>query len=198
MRERVLAAAEREFLERGYREASLAGIANRAGFTKGAVYSNFASKQDLLAAMLSDRSAQLSRSALDRLTRREPTDRAVLAERAADVLAREVVANQEWNRLLTELALHAAADPDAARSYADFRRAQRDAVARALAERAAGLGLRTGADLDGAAFLLVTTMSALAIEHAADPRSVGRKRIASALGTVLAALIDAASEPQGP
>jgi len=198
VRERVLASAESEFLERGYREASLAGIANRAGFTKGAVYSNFASKQDLLAAILSDRSERLSHSALDRLTRRGPGDPAVLAERAADVLAREVIAHQEWNRLLTELALHAAADPDAARSYAGFRQAQRDAVARALTERGPDLGLRPDADLDGAAFLLVTTMTALAIEHAADPRSVGRKRIASALGTVLAALIDAASEPQGP
>lgn len=197
VRERILAAAEREFIERGYAGANLASIARRAGFTKGAVYSNFESKQSLLTAMLSDRSARVSRSALSRLARAGARD-ADLAERAADLLAGEVIANREWNRLLTELALHAAEDPEAARGYADFRQAQRMALARALADNSAALGLRPDADLDGPAFLLVTTMTAMAIERAADPRTVSRRRIASALTTVLTALIEQAAEPQGP
>lgn len=194
VRRRILAAAEREFIERGYGGASLAGIARRAGFTKGAVYSNFESKQRLLTAMLSERSARVSSSALDRLTAAH-ADAAALAECAGDLLAGEVVANREWNRLLTELALHASTDAEAARSYADFRRAQRDELARALADHGSQLGLRADADMDGAAFLLVTTMTAMAIERAADPRAVDRGRIASALATVLAALIAQASDP---
>ncbi|MGB6072667.1 MAG: TetR family transcriptional regulator, partial [Rhodococcus sp. (in: high G+C Gram-positive bacteria)] len=44
VRDRLLAAAADEFTERGYAAAKLTDIADRAGFTKGAVYSNFESK----------------------------------------------------------------------------------------------------------------------------------------------------------
>ncbi|MGO9457294.1 MAG: TetR/AcrR family transcriptional regulator [Acidimicrobiales bacterium] len=46
-REHLLAAAAEVFAHRGYHEATLEEIAAAAGFTKGAVYSNFASKEDL-------------------------------------------------------------------------------------------------------------------------------------------------------
>lgn len=51
VRTTLLDAAEVEFLEHGYHEASLARIAAAAGFTKGAIYSNFESKEDLLLAV---------------------------------------------------------------------------------------------------------------------------------------------------
>ncbi len=47
-REALLIAAERAFEERPISEVTLAEIARNAGFTKGAVYSNFDSKIDLL------------------------------------------------------------------------------------------------------------------------------------------------------
>ncbi len=46
-REHLLAAAAEVFAHRGYHEATLEEIAAAAGFTKGAVYSNFAGKEDL-------------------------------------------------------------------------------------------------------------------------------------------------------
>src|SRR4030081_3736477 len=48
----LLDAAERLWAERGIRGASLDDIANTAGLTKGAVYSNFTGKTDLLLALL--------------------------------------------------------------------------------------------------------------------------------------------------
>src|SRR3954451_4005791 len=48
----LLDAAEHLWAERGIRGASLDEIAARAGLTKGAVYSNFASKSDLVLALL--------------------------------------------------------------------------------------------------------------------------------------------------
>lgn len=48
----LLDAAERLWAERGIRGASLDEIAARAGLTKGAVYSNFASKAELVLALL--------------------------------------------------------------------------------------------------------------------------------------------------
>lgn len=51
-REALLGAAERLWAERGIHGASLDDIASAAGLTKGAVYSNFAGKTDLLLALL--------------------------------------------------------------------------------------------------------------------------------------------------
>ncbi|MFI9586213.1 TetR/AcrR family transcriptional regulator [Streptomyces sp. NPDC052236] len=53
-RTRVLAAARDEFTERGFRDAKIDGIADRAGLTRGAVYSNFPGKRALYFAVLAD------------------------------------------------------------------------------------------------------------------------------------------------
>jgi AcrR family transcriptional regulator len=51
-REKVLAAARAEFMERGFRAAKIDAIAERAELTRGAVYSNFPSKRALYFAVL--------------------------------------------------------------------------------------------------------------------------------------------------
>jgi AcrR family transcriptional regulator len=64
----VLAAALDEFVARGYQDASVEGIAARAGMTKGAVYYWFANKEDLandLQRELWDRLGREAQSAID-------------------------------------------------------------------------------------------------------------------------------------
>jgi AcrR family transcriptional regulator len=51
-RERLLKAAAELFRRQGYAGASLEAVAEAAGFTKGAVYSNFATKVDLYIALM--------------------------------------------------------------------------------------------------------------------------------------------------
>ncbi|WP_089208657.1 TetR/AcrR family transcriptional regulator [Streptosporangium subroseum] len=53
-RAKVLAAARDEFTERGFRDAKIDGIAERARLTRGAVYSNFPGKRALYFAVLAD------------------------------------------------------------------------------------------------------------------------------------------------
>ncbi|MFF4233477.1 TetR/AcrR family transcriptional regulator [Streptomyces sp. NPDC001820] len=53
-RAKVLAAARDEFAGRGFRDAKVDGIAERAGLTRGAVYSNFPGKRALYFAVLAD------------------------------------------------------------------------------------------------------------------------------------------------
>jgi len=53
-RARVLAAARAEFTERGFREAKIDDIAERAELTRGAVYSNFPGKRALYFAVLAE------------------------------------------------------------------------------------------------------------------------------------------------
>lgn len=68
-RERLFEAAAEVFEERGIGAASIETIAAAAGFTRGAFYSNFESKDDLIVAMLEDhveRSLQHHRELLAR------------------------------------------------------------------------------------------------------------------------------------
>jgi AcrR family transcriptional regulator len=54
-RAKLLKAAGSIFARRGYHAATLDEIAQRAGVSKGALYYNFASKEDLFLALLADR-----------------------------------------------------------------------------------------------------------------------------------------------
>ena len=51
-RKALVRAAGEVFVERGFQRASVEAIAERAGFTRGAFYSNFASKEEVFAELL--------------------------------------------------------------------------------------------------------------------------------------------------
>ena len=55
----MLEAAAEVFGERGFRAASLSDVADRAGYTIGAVYSNFASKDALFHELMEGRLRQV-------------------------------------------------------------------------------------------------------------------------------------------
>ena len=66
-REKLFEAAARVFEEQGIGGASIEAIAAAAGFTRGAFYSNFKSKDELIIAMLEDHVEQSIRRNLDLL-----------------------------------------------------------------------------------------------------------------------------------
>lgn len=57
-REKLVAAAQRVFLRRGFHGAALNEVAEAAGFTTGAVYSNFSDKDELFLAVLDAENAR--------------------------------------------------------------------------------------------------------------------------------------------
>ncbi|GAA2961758.1 TetR/AcrR family transcriptional regulator [Actinokineospora diospyrosa] len=65
-RGRILVAARAEFLERGYQDAKVDGIAARAGLTRGAVYSNFPGKRALYLEVLAERAERVPERSLSR------------------------------------------------------------------------------------------------------------------------------------
>lgn len=67
--EKLFEAAARVFESEGIGSASIEAIAAEAGFTRGAFYSNFKSKDELIIAMLEDHVEQSIRRNLDLLTR---------------------------------------------------------------------------------------------------------------------------------
>src|SRR5437660_1276474 len=82
-RERVLAAARELFASHGYEGATVREIANLAGVSVGSVFTNFASKGEILSQVMEDRLAGLY-AGLDRLT---PHLRGSTADRLRSIFA---------------------------------------------------------------------------------------------------------------
>jgi AcrR family transcriptional regulator len=113
----VLEAARRVFLARGYASASLEAIAEEAGFSKGVVYSQFASKADmfltLLEARINERAEQNDRLA-------EQFDGRELAAAVPELAVALWRAEPEWTQLVLEFRVHAARAPELNRRYAEL------------------------------------------------------------------------------
>jgi AcrR family transcriptional regulator len=107
------------FLERGFHGASLDEIAERAGYSKGAVYSNFAGKDELFLAVLDAQFERRARVLADVLLDQEQL---VESYRA---VARSMVAADEgeprWTPLLLEFWAHASRRPALSAAVAERR-----------------------------------------------------------------------------
>jgi AcrR family transcriptional regulator len=103
-RAKLIEAAEKIFIRFGFDASSVERIAEAAGFSRGAFYSNFQNKDELFVAVLNKRCLEIS-SALGEIFRREPN----VAKRLQAV--RDWYVNQEqqkrWIVLETEFTLRA-------------------------------------------------------------------------------------------
>jgi AcrR family transcriptional regulator len=163
-------AARRVFLARGYHAATLEQIADEAGFSKGVVYSRFASKADMFLALLEDRiaerAAQNAQAARDLAGSGDFTallDLAQRAERAAP----------GWRLLLTEFRIHAARDPELNRRYAALHAQTVQGIARVLIVISEGGEERLPFPPRQLAELLLAVEVGLALEQQADPDALG-------------------------
>jgi AcrR family transcriptional regulator len=125
------------FGEKGIRAASLTEVADRAGYTIGAVYSNFAGKDDLVQAIMSEGLDMFERSlaaSLAEMQAGSPTSMQVredLLERELDrMAAAEDAVPGRWWRLLYEYRTYTATDPVARAKLADSERRCREILAR--------------------------------------------------------------------
>jgi len=192
VRGRLLAAAVAEFTERGYDDARLEEIAAAAGFTKGAVYSNFGGKRELFAAVLSDRAASERGTILDDVENAEDIGAAIGA--AARHVARRIVEDPARGRLGLEFAARATRDEQVRSVVAPMRREQREAAAEAIAEVADRSGTPLAVDADLAGLILHCLTNGLSMEHLADPEAVDAAAAERALAAVMAWLTDRAPE----
>jgi AcrR family transcriptional regulator len=104
-RDCLLEAAARVFARRGLAQASVDEVAADAGFTKGAVYANFGSKEELFLEML-DRKFASRLADMEAVLRTDQPPEAQARAAGRDFLA-SISGDPEWGRLFVEAALHA-------------------------------------------------------------------------------------------
>ena len=166
----LLDAAARVFARRGLHGASVEAVSEQAGFSRGALYSNFESKEDLFLALYEERIER--RRAELRAVMRDAGDPAAGLAPASENVMRALDREREWFLLYFEFALHAARDPDFAQRFEHVRE---QGLAELAAGVAAGLehaGLESSLDPADLALALKALSYGLALERLVNEDAV--------------------------
>ncbi len=160
------------FVERGFHAASVEAIAERAGFTRGAFYSNFASKEELFAELLQSTVYAAYRAMEEAQLAREgplPTSR----ESAEQLAAIQAHPDGRWMfRLWLELLLQAGRDERMRALAVEFWRTNRGLLAKLAERRFAEAGREPPLPGDVLASAMIAMDIGLAIQHYVDPEAV--------------------------
>jgi AcrR family transcriptional regulator len=147
-RQRLIEAAAEVFCEQGFLKASLVEVADRAGYSIGAVYSNFSGKDELFIAVMHDRLPRVEAmlaAALQADGEAVSGSGGSVDERIAMELDRLAAGEDgvppNWWRLLSEFRTHAAPDPVLWAELAESERRCREIIARHIERFAADTGV---------------------------------------------------------
>jgi AcrR family transcriptional regulator len=171
-RQALLDAAGEVFVERGLHRTSVEAITERAGYTRGAFYSNFSSKEELFAELLQ---ATVYRAYREMTERQLEGDEPIPTSReTAETLARiQGHPDGRWMfRLWLELLLEAGRDEKMRRLAVEFWRSNRELIAKLVEKRFAERGREPPLPPTSLATALIAMDIGLAIQHYVDPETV--------------------------
>lgn len=188
-RERLLEAGKRVFARHGYHGASVEEIASQAGFSTGALYSNFEGKEDLFLALL-ERELNAQRVALAEAAGHQRT----IAERAAGGAAEWmsfVEREPQMVLLFMEFWAYAVRDPRVRPKVAERFAAVRAMLTTLIADGARDFELELALPAEQLAVAIDALADGIARQKLADPELVPD----DLLGTVVTLLLAGATRP---
>ena len=176
-------AAVQVFARQGIANTSLTDIATAAGLTKGAVYSNFDSKDELVLALMEEH-------LVERMTHATAVfdgvaDSAEAVREAGLRLLTAVLHDATWHRLFLEywtLAMH---EDRVHAGIATRRRELRAAISSAIARAADTQKISLPLDPDELAVTLLALSNGFAVERAIDPEAVPEDLFAKLLALLV-------------
>jgi len=190
-RERLLAAARNVFARRGFHGASVEEIAAEAGFSTGALYSNFEGKEDLFLALM-DRETDAHAAAIAAAVRQRPS----VAERAtggADLWMAMIDREPDLHMLMMEFWAYGVRDPDIRPKMAERLAQMRELLTRLIVEAAREFDLELALPAEQLAIAIDGLADGMARQKLADPDVVPDEL----MGRVLGLLLAAATRPLG-
>jgi AcrR family transcriptional regulator len=181
-REEILEAADRLFLERGFHATSVDQIAQAAGYTKGAVYSNFTAKEDVFFAVY-ERRMERAVAELERTLAASPDPAAWIESVIADTNQRRG-RDDRWLSTFFEFWAHVIRRPGLRERFATIHaRLERPFVA-ALERHADDHGTQLGIDARQVHLAMMAMSLGLTLERLIRPDVVDAD-----LGTRMALLV---------
>jgi AcrR family transcriptional regulator len=191
-RERLLAAALEVFEARGYAESSLEEIAERAGYTRKAVYSNFSGKSELLLEIVERRfESHIERieAVLDQETSTESKTIDV-GSMFADYLNQE----RAWGRLFHEFCSVASRDEKIGTQFRACFRARKQIIVRLVESEVRRRGLELTAPVERIVMGALALFTGLSVEKMIDPEEADEALFGEMLGLLARSVV--ASNPE--
>lgn len=174
-RAELLATAARVFARRGYDGASVEEIAEEAGYSHGAVYSNFDGKADLFLAVFEDYMAERARElAQTQVGVAEDAPLEARARALADQWMERFAADRDSFVLHMEFIAHAGRDPELAGRFGTRSAALREAISGYIAAYQREAGAALALPPDELALVLRALGIGLAVESLVSPDAVRR------------------------
>jgi len=197
-RARLLDAASQLFAEVGLDAASVEAICDRAGFTRGAFYSNFESKDELFLELAGQVAAARMEAVRARIAEIERdgaigarfTDLAAIIPLVLDVSVDDHVGVM----LMSEIRINALRSPDLAAAYLAQDAEMRASVAQLITEIVAANQLTLRVDAPDAARLMLTAWEGESVR--ATMAGLSYSEVAQRTNEVLAQMIRLIIEPQ--
>jgi AcrR family transcriptional regulator len=190
-RERLLAAARSAFASHGFHGASVEEIASRAGFSTGALYSNFDGKEDLFLVLMEREIDEHAREIAEAVR-----ERASVAERAAGG-ARQwmtmIEREPELLLLFMEFWAYGVRDPQVRPKVAARFAQVRELLTQLIADGARDFELELEIPAEHLAVAVDALADGIARQKLADPDAVPD----DLMGRVLSSLFTAAMRPAG-
>jgi AcrR family transcriptional regulator len=172
-RAELIATAAKVFARRGYNGASIEEIAEEAGYSHGAVYSNFEGKADLFLAVFEDYMAERVRElAASQAALPEDAPLEVRARALADQWMDRLARDRESVVLHMEFIAHGDRDPELARRFGTRSSAMREAVSRYISQYQEEAGVELALPADELALVLRALGIGLAVESLVSPDAV--------------------------
>jgi AcrR family transcriptional regulator len=190
--ERLLDAALETFAEIGFAAASVEDICRRGGFTRGAFYSSFRTKDELFGALFARETARNLGLAEEQLVgiEVEPDPVTAAVERCLSTLRTD----RTWVLVHTEYALHAARRPEAAAALRRHAEALNGRLTELIESAAARVGIRLTVPADRLARIVLALHDGVVIREVAGGLAPSEQRAASDLErTALLLLLRAAT-----
>jgi AcrR family transcriptional regulator len=192
-RARLLVAAWEVFSERGFGAASVEEVAARAGFTRGAFYSNFADKEEIFLALMDDRLA--SRIAGVAAVMRSSSPGALFADlRAWNAGIDE---DPAWLPLMAEFRAHALRSESARERLAERERTLRRLYAEGIQAQFDQVGVTPPAPVEQLALVVQALDHWLPVQGALDGDAAPDDTLFDILALLFRAVVALADAPRG-
>lgn len=179
VRRQVLDAALAVFAQQGFDGASMDDVASAAGFTKGALYSNFASKDDLFLALMDQQVTRRISLIGDLLA-----DDAINPAGIGHALTEAALNDRDWQLLFFEYWARAVRDPAIRERFLADRRKLRQHVTDVARRLLNETGRTSTVPVEQLTILLLALSNGLAVEGLIDPADIPGDIFANILTTL--------------
>jgi AcrR family transcriptional regulator len=190
-RERLLAGARSTFARSGFHGASVEEIASEAGFSTGALYSNFDSKEDLFLVLMEREIEEHAREIVEAVR-----ERASMSERATGGARRWMTMidrEPELLLLFMEFWAYGVRDPEVRPKVAARFAQMREVLTQLIADGVREFDLELAIPAEHLALTIDALADGIARQKLADPQAVPDEL----MGTVLSLLFSAVTHPAG-